>query len=636
MTEYEKILQQYWGYQNFRPLQQEIIESICAGKDTLALMPTGGGKSITFQVAALSKPGICIVVTPLIALMKDQVDALKKRSIKAVAVYSGMSHIGIEQAYNNCILGDYKFLYISPERIKTKQFISVLSELKVNILAIDEAHCISQWGYDFRPSYLEIAEIRQYIPRAPILALTATATPDVVVDIQEKLLFKEKNVLSKSFERKNLTYKVCKKNDKIGELRRICSQIKGTGIVYVRSRKEAKEVAYQLQQDGFVADFYHAGLDAETRARKQDIWMRTPNEIMVATNAFGMGIDKPDVRFVVHISLPESLEAYFQEAGRAGRDEKDATAYMLYNDADIELLKTNFEKKYPSLDFIKKIYEQLYVSYGFGIGEGRNQEVEFDVIEFCKTHDFPIVETVNAIAILERQGFLVQMNDDEYVSRIQFRLNRGDLYKYQVEHSEIDEFVKFLLRNCSGVFTDLVKIHEPSLARIARCDVSVITQYLTELARRGVMTYIPVRKHPVIFFCDSRVGLSELTLDEKQIEKLKTRQRERLQSVIAYVTNTSKCRSIQLLEYFGEKVTVRCGTCDVCEVRNDVEVSSLTFDYIVEDLKKQIGEKPASVADILEQSTIKDDQQVMNVIKYLLDKGKLVYTDGAQLIWKHS
>ena len=633
MTIYEEILQKYWGYAKFRPLQQEIIESVCQGNDTLGLMPTGGGKSITFQVAALSKPGICIVITPLIALMKDQVDNLKRRNIKATAVYSGMTNTEIEIAFNNCILGDYKFLYISPERLKTQIFINMVSQMTVNLIAVDESHCISQWGYDFRPAYLEIAAIRDILPKVPILALTATATPDVVDDIQEKLKFKKKNVFSKSFERKNLTYNVFEKNDKIGALLQICKKTQGTGIVYVGTRKETKEIAYLLQQQGLIADFYHGGLDATTRVKKQELWMRTPNEIMVATNAFGMGIDKPDVRFVVHLHIPESIEAYFQEAGRAGRDEKESQAYLFYNLGDIQKLKDNFEKKYPPFQTVRQTYDSLGNYCSIGVGEGEGTIHDFDLMDFCKKFKLGVVETMNALKILEEEGLILLSDSEDATSKAKFNYNRTDLYKFQIEHKDLDPFIKFLLRNCTGIFTDFVLINENYLARLANTTDEVIKKYLNYLNSIELLTYVPAKQNPIVLFLSDRIEMKSLKFNEQFILARKERQKKRLEAVIQYVTNTSKCRCTQLLEYFGEKTSARCGNCDVCVTRNEVNVSSLQFDYIVDDLKKCIGTTPATLDEIYKISTIKDEQQILNVIKFLLDKQKIKYVEGARLIW---
>lgn len=634
MTEYEKILQQYWGYPKFRPLQQEIIESVCSGKDTLGLMPTGGGKSITFQVAALSRPGTCIVVTPLIALMKDQVDNLKRRGIQAVAIYSGMSRVAIEQAYDNCVLGNYKFLYISPERLKTQQFLDVLKRLNVCLLAIDESHCISQWGYDFRPSYLEIANIRQYLPKVPVLALTATATPDVVVDIQEKLQFKELHSLSKSFERKNLTYFVKKKNDKLGALLTICQKTKGTGIVYVSTRKETKEIAFFLQQNGIIADFYHGGLDSKTRVQKQELWMRNPNEVMVSTNAFGMGIDKPNVRFVVHLHIPESLEAYFQEAGRAGRDEKDAFAILFYNDADIQKSKDNFEKKYPSLDFVRQVYDCLATYCNIGIGYGAKQVCDFNLIEFCQTYKLPFVETSNSIKLLNEEDIIVSTEIDDATSKLQFLLNRFALYRYQVEHPETDNFIKLILRNYPGVFTERVNFYEDDMARRFGMSVDELKKILTFLKQVEVIDYEPAKQTPIIIFNDDRVLAEQLHFNEARIKERQERQRKRLNAILHYVTSDNKCRSMQLLEYFGETTGTRCGNCDVCMTRNSVDVNKLQFDYIVEELKSIIGNQPATLSEIIRNSKF-EEEKIVDVIHYLLDKGKIIYSDGARLVWNN-
>ena len=633
MTEYEKILQQYWGYPTFRALQQEIIESVCQGRDTLGLMPTGGGKSITFQVAALSKPGICIVVTPLIALMKDQVDNLKRRGIRAVAIYSGMSRDEIELAFNNCILGDYKFLYISPERLKTQLFLDFVTKMKVNLLAIDESHCISQWGYDFRPSYLEIANIRELLPKVPVLALTATATPDVVDDIQEKLKFKEKNVFSKSFERKNLTYNVFEKNDKIGALLQICSKSKGTGIVYVGTRKETVEVAYTLQQNGFVADFYHGGLDAKTRTKKQETWMRTPNEIMVSTNAFGMGIDKPDVRFVVHLNIPESLEAYFQEAGRAGRDEKESQAYLFYNEADIQKIKLNFERKYPPFDYIRQVYDSLANYCSIGVGEGEGVSADYDLIDFCKKFKLSPLEAMNSIKILEEEGFILTSDPEETQSKVQILVNRTELYRYQVSNSNLDSFVKFLLRNYTGLFNELTYVNEVEMARKANCAPEVISNYLSYLQKMDLILYHPAKQTPVVVFLQDRKEKDSVRLNEKRILERKARQQVRLEAMIKYVTNKNHCRSVLLLEYFGEKAVARCGNCDACLSRNEIDVNALTFDYIVDDLKKMLRAEALSITDVIAKLPQHSEREVREVIKYLLDKEKIVYASGARLQW---
>ena len=634
MTEYEAILQKYWGYPSFRPLQKEIIQWVCQGKDALGLLPTGGGKSIIFQVASLSKPGICIVITPLIALMKDQVDNLKKRGILSAAVYTGMSRIEIQTVLDNCVLGNYKFLYISPERLKTELFLSFVTQMKVNLLVVDESHCISQWGYDFRPAYLEIAAVRELLPNVAVLALTATATPDVVNDIQEKLAFRHGKVFLKSFERKNLTYNVNNREDKIGALLKLCAQYKeSTGIVYVRTRKETLETAYILQQNGFVADYYHGGLDAATRNRKQEVWMHAKHEIMVSTNAFGMGIDKPDVRFVVHLTIPESIEAYFQEAGRAGRDEKDSVALLLYNNSDIEKLKENFEASYPSFDVMRTIYNALYDYSGIAVGYGEGVVHDYDILDFCKKFKLNALEVSNTIRLLQSEGLITTSDVDASSSRVQFTVERSELYKFQVENQNYDAFIKFLLRMYSGVFTEPTELREDVMARKANCDTSIIVKYLTALEQQGLLQYFPARLNPIIVFQRDRQEKQYIQFNEKVILARKQRQRQRLEAVIQYVTSQGRCRSVQLLEYFGEKNSSRCGNCDVCESRNEVEVAQIPFDYIVEDLKRIIGVEPAGLDEILLKSSVKDEQRIASVIKFLLDKQKLKYVSGARLLW---
>ena len=634
MTEYESILQKHWGYTSFRPLQQEIIQWVCQGKDALGLLPTGGGKSIIFQVAALSKPGICIVITPLIALMKDQVDNLKKRGILAAAVYTGMSRNEIQTVLDNCVLGNYKFLYISPERLKTELFLNFVTQMKVNLLVVDESHCISQWGYDFRPAYIEIATIREQVPKVPVLALTATATPEVVKDIQENLAFRQGKVFLKSFERKNLTYNVYNREDKIGALLKICAQYKeSTGIVYVRTRKETLETAYILQQNGFAADFYHGGLDATTRSRKQDVWMRAKHEIMVSTNAFGMGIDKPDVRFVVHLAIPESIEAYFQEAGRAGRDEKESVAILLYNNSDIEKLKENFEASYPSFDVMRTIYNSLYDYSGIAMGYGEGVVHDYDLLDFCKKFKFNPLEVTNTMRLLQSEGLITTSDIDASASRVQFTIGRGELYKFQVEHPNYDAFIKFLLRMYSGVFTERTEINESAMARKANCKPDVIVKYLNALDQQGLLQYFPARTNPIIVFQRDRQEKQYIQFNEKAILARKQRQKERLEAVIQYVTSQGRCRSVQLLEYFGEKNPTRCGNCDVCVARNEVEVGQIPFDYIVEDLKRIIGAEPASLDEILLKSSVKDEQRIASVIKFLLDKQKIKYVAGGRLQW---
>jgi ATP-dependent DNA helicase RecQ len=632
VNSFESILYKYWKYTKFRPLQQEIIESVCNGNDTLALMPTGGGKSITFQVAALAQEGLCIVVTPLIALMKDQVDNLTRKGIKAVAIYSGLSYGEIDIALNNCLYGSIKFLYVSPERLQTQLFTERVRSMNVCLIAVDEAHCISQWGYDFRPSYMQIPNLRAIHPQVPILALTATATPNVALDIQNKLEFRSHNVLSKSFERKNLTYIVKQREDKLGYILNLCTKIKGVGIVYVRTRKQTKEIAYLLQKAGLNADYYHAGLDTDVRQQKQEAWTKSNDMVMISTNAFGMGIDKPNVRFVLHFDVPESLEAYFQEAGRAGRDEKEAFAALLYNKQDITTIRTNFTKKYPDYAYIKKVYDALGNYLQVAIGEGKGQVFDFFIADFCAKFKLEIVMTFNSLKILEDEGFIVFSDAAERYSRAKFYVNRGELYKFQVENREFDAFIKLLLRNYEGIFTDFVTISESNLAKKAGITPETISNYLIALSQRRIIGYYKAKQNPIIVYSEERLPLENLLFSYEDIAFRKEQQLKRITAMIDYVSNHSKCRSLQLLEYFGETGKLRCGNCDVCRKRNDMKVNKLKFDYIIEAIKKQTYGKSQSVLAIVAGMDYAEED-ITKVLNFLLENKKMLYTASGMLTW---
>lgn len=633
MNQFERTLFNYWGFKKFRPLQLEIIQSTHKKQDTLGLMPTGGGKSITFQVHSLSKEGVCIVITPLIALMKDQVDNLKSKKIKAVAIYSGMSKREIEIAFDNCIYGEIKFLYISPERLKTHLFKEKIQHMNVNLIAVDEAHCISQWGYDFRPAYLEIVHVRELLPNVPILALTATATPDVVKDIQDKLGFKQHHVLSKSFERKNLTYLVKQKEDKLGFILSICNKVKGAGIVYVRTRKKTKEIASALQKRGVNADFYHAGLDANTRQLKQEAWMKSYNAVMVSTNAFGMGIDKPNVRFVLHYDIPESLEAYFQEAGRAGRDGRESFAVLLYNKIDIATLKTNFAKKNPDILYIKNVYEALGYYYQIPVGAGKGNTYDFFIEDICKKYKLDIIKTYNSIKVLEEEGYVYVSESIESKSRVKFIIDRNTLYKFQIENNTFDIFIKLLLRNFTGIFTEYVPISEEMLAKKVNAPTELIHKYFITLAKMGVISYYKAKQNPVIFYSEERVPQDNIYINRENYEARKERQGVRLDAMIQYITTQSKCRSLQLLEYFGETNKQRCGNCDSCRKRNELQLTKTQFDGILEQVKK-IVQKESKAAHEIVQSIDAAEEDVLKVINYLLDYKKIIYTNAGQLMWR--
>ena len=566
---YREILKQYWGYDDFRGIQREIIESIGSGHDTLGLMPTGGGKSITFQVPALAQEGTCIVITPLIALMKDQVDNLRHRGIRAAAIYSGLTREEIVITLENCIFGDIRILYVSPERLSSELFQTKLRHMHVSFITVDEAHCISQWGYDFRPSYLEIAQIRKLVPEAPILALTATATPAVVKDIQDKLSTLHSplstfNVFKMSFERKNLAYVVRKAPDKREQLLHILNSMKGTAIVYARSRKRTKEFAELLNEAGITATFYHAGLDSVVKDERQRDWQQDKVRVMVATNAFGMGIDKPDVRLVIHMDCPDSIEAYFQEAGRAGRDGKKAYAVLLYNDADHRKLEKRIADTFPEKTYIKQVYEHLAYYYQIGVGSGYNHTFEFNIDEFCHTyHHFPI-QVDSALKILNRAGYIEYTEEQDNQARVMFTVSRNDLYRLEYNTPNEDKVITALLRNYGGLFTDYNYIDESFIASQTALQPQQLYLILKSLSQRHILHFIPQKKTPYIRYMQRREDMEHVQLGPEVYEERKTQFRERIHKMIGYATNDDVCRSRQLLYYFGEDSNKDCGQCDVC------------------------------------------------------------------------
>ncbi|MEG2071004.1 MAG: ATP-dependent DNA helicase RecQ, partial [Bacteroidales bacterium] len=546
------ILKQYWGYDRFRPLQKEIILSVLDGKDTLTLLPTGGGKSICFQVPALALGGLCVVVSPLIALMKDQVENLKKRKIKAVALYSGMSKREIELIINNCLFDpEYRFLYLSPERLKTDLFRVNLPKMPVSMIAVDEAHCISQWGYDFRPPYLEIAEIRKFFPKVPVLALTATATPEVVKDIQQKLLFRQENLFQKSFKRDNLTYYVVKEEDKYGRMLRIMQQYPGTGIVYVRNRRKTKEIADFLKQNNISSDYYHAGLESSVRDRKQHEWMQGKIRVIVSTNAFGMGIDKPDVRFVIHLDIPDTLEAYFQEAGRGGRDEQAAVAVMLFDDNDVLELKQNFELSFPPIQTIRRIYHDLCTHYAIAMGAGEGLSFPFDLEELSKEFNIKAIELYNVMGFLEKTGIVFLSEEFNKPSMLHFRIAGNEFENFQTSHSKYEEFTKMLLRSYSGLFTGYVKINEKEIAKRSGIGEQEVKQQLEQLQKMQIVEYHPCIRLPHIIFLQNRIKEEYLYFEEAVYLTRKKVAKERLKAVLRFVNGHEVCRSQMLLTYFG-------------------------------------------------------------------------------------
>ena len=561
---FQSILQKYWGYPDFRGIQRNIIESIASGRDTLGLMPTGGGKSITFQVPALAQEGVCIVITPLIALMKDQVLHLKERGILADAIYADKSRSEILQTLDNTIFGGVKILYVSPERLASEMFQTKLRHIHVSFITVDEAHCISQWGYDFRPSYLQIADIRKMKPGVPILALTATATPEVVEDIQEKLHFSEKNVFKMSFERKNLAYVVREAEDKQSEMIHILQSVGGSAIIYARSRKRTKEMAQLLSQQGITATFYHAGLDPDVKDQRQKAWQKDEVRVMCATNAFGMGIDKPDVRMVIHIDCPDSLEAYFQEAGRAGRDGQKSYAVLLYNKHDELKLSKRVEDTFPQKELIQDIYEHLAYFYQIGVGSGQGKTFEFDIEKFCVTYKYFPTKVDAALRILERSGYLHYEDNPDGKARVMFLLGRNDLYLLDQLSPGQDAVVTALLRSYGSLFVDLTYIDEAMIARQAELTIQQVYFALKSLAARHIIKFIPRRKIPFITYTRDRVDGNKVVIPKEVWESRREQYEKRIKSMIHYAKNDEECRSKQLLAYFGEENDSECKQCDVC------------------------------------------------------------------------
>ena len=625
---YHEILKQYWGYDSFRGIQEEIIKSIGEGRDTLGLMPTGGGKSITFQVPALAKDGLCIVITPLIALMKDQVQNLRQRGIKAVAIYSGMTRQEILIALENCIFGNYKFLYISPERLDTEIFKQKLRAMKVNMITVDESHCISQWGYDFRPAYLKIADIRELLPGVPLLALTATATPDVVQDIQSRLKFREKNVFRMSFERKNLAYIVRKTDNKTAELLHILRRMPGSAIIYVRSRRRTKETTELLTHEGITADFYHAGLDNAVKDIRQKRWQDGECRVMVATNAFGMGIDKPDVRLVIHLDLPDSPEAYFQEAGRAGRDGEKAYAVILYSKSDKVTLHKRIPDTFPDKDYIKKVYEHLQYYYQMAMGDGLGCTKEFNLEEFCRKFKHFPVPADSALKILTQAGYIEYTDEQDNASRIIFTIRRDELYKLREMGNETEALVQTILRSYTGLFTDYAYISETALSLRTGLTRQQIYNVLMSLSKRRIIDYIPRKKTPYIIYTRERVELNHLHISPAVYEERKERYEARIRAMVDYVTSETACRSRMLLRYFGEKNENNCGQCDVCLSGHAAhELPTDTFEKLKKELLTILQEQVLTPAEVAEK-TEADRDLLSHAIQYLLEEGEIKIKDG--------
>ncbi|MCC7303130.1 MAG: RecQ family ATP-dependent DNA helicase [Bacteroidia bacterium] len=621
-----EILHQYWGYPRFRPLQEEIIREVLERRDCLALLPTGGGKSVCYQVPGLLLKGTTLVISPLIALMKDQVENLQKKNISAVAITSSMDRRMLNVVLENAVQGQYRFIYVSPERLFTARFRERIPHLNVQLLAVDEAHCISQWGYDFRPAYLGIAEIRDILPQVPVLALTATATREVVTDIMNQLGFTKPNIIRKSFERANLTYRVREEEDKPERLFRICEYFKGTGIIYMRSRKRTEECSAFLRARGITADHYHAGLEPAVREKKQEDWIHNRTRVIVCTNAFGMGIDKPDVRFVIHADVPENPEGYFQEAGRAGRDERESVAVLLWNKGDLLELEQQFESSFPSREELQSVYQSLAHYYQIPVGSGEGLELVLHIEEFCNRFGFRAVMVYHALNLFRREGWIELSESYLHPSTAMVIASRADIYSFQAGDHRAAEFLKLLLRSYSGLFDFPVKISEEALARRANITWSEAVKMLEHLDRQKMIAYTPQSGEPRITFLVPRMDAKELSIRPEFLRIRKERARARLDFMLHYVRSGARCRSRLLLEYFGETDTRDCGKCDVCQ-KQAASGNTANQRTIEDRLKKLNSEGIRKLSDVMERCREFDEQMVLELIREMRDNNRIEIID---------
>lgn len=634
MQNIHKILEQHWGYSTFRPLQEEIILSVLNGTDTLALLPTGGGKSICFQLPGLAMEGMCLVVSPLIALMKDQVYHLHQKGIKASAIYTGMSYRVIDSILDNCVLGKVKFLYISPERLASEDFRVRMMKMNVSLLAVDEAHCISQWGYDFRPPYLKIAEVRELLKNVPVIALTATATPEVVDDIQTRLLFKKRNVLQKSFLRKNLSYVVRRTVNKEQELLDILKKVNGSAVVYVRNRKKTKDYSDFLNKHGVKSDFYHAGLEPNERTRKQDIWIKNKTRVICCTNAFGMGIDKPDVRIVIHMDVTESLEAYFQEAGRAGRDEQKAYAVQLLDNSDILEIDKKINKGFPETDFIKDVYDTLCVFLRIAYNTGANQTFDFALENFTTQHHLNSAKTLSALKIMQQQEIIYLSESVYSLSKIKCVCTKDALFSFQEKHKALEPLVKFILRTSEGIFEDYVDIDEQAIAPRLKIRTEEVTKQLMALDVYRIFSYKPRKNKPQVIFLQNRVKREAIRLDQTFIEKRKQDYEQRLKAVRYYISENTLCRTRVLVKYFGEILSQDCGICDVCLAKKKSGLSNEAFAKIVTEIENELKQNSLSFDELKYKLNIKKEH-LNQLLDYLKDCNRIYIKPEGKVEWQN-